>query len=298
MESSRYIDRVKLGEGTYGEVYRAVDSETHQNVALKIMKSNQEDEGISPFSFREVSTLRSISHPNIISLLDVIAKPKTLMLVFEYVPVDLMKYLHFQAMHMDLLRSYAFQLIAGVYYLHTHQIIHRDIKPANLLLNKDGMLKICDFGLARNFSVPMRQYSPGVVTLWYRAPELLFEPKCYDISIDIWSVGCVIAEMVLRRPLFKGDSDIDLIHKIFSILGTPDDLSVLKYFSTLDIPVYPPKNLMEVLNTDDEYLCDLISKMLRFNPANRISALEALRHPFFDGIQEQIRRISLPPELL
>lgn len=299
-EEERYKRLGKLGSGTYGEVFKALDKKTNQIVALKIMKPNQEDEGISAITLREVSILKSLDHPNIVHLIDVSVKEKSIMIVQEYLQADLRKYLkgREEPIAKDLLKSYAFQLTAAIYVLHTHRIMHRDIKPENILLNKFGHLKLCDFGLARYFSVPMRQYSPEVVSLWYRAPELLFSPRAYDLSIDIWSAGCIIAEMSRGSVLFNSDSQLDLIHKILSVLGTPEDTSILHLPEGVTVPKYEPQEMSEVLKTDDPELIDLVSKMLLIDPMKRISAIDILGHPFFNDLPEAVRSMSLPPNLL
>ncbi|KAK8896225.1 hypothetical protein M9Y10_014120 [Tritrichomonas musculus] len=221
--SVRYRRLEKRGEGTYGIVFKAEDQITSKIVALKIMKLEQEEDGIPPTTLREMSILRSVSHPNLVKLEDVIINSTSLTLVFEYLEYDLRFFLRHtkNRIQMKLLRSYAFQMLAGINCLHTHRILHRDIKPDNILLNKEGYLKICDFGLARHFDIPMRQYSANVVSQWYRAPELLLGAPIYGLPIDVWSAGCIIAEMCKGTPLFEGDSDVDQLHKIFKILGTP-----------------------------------------------------------------------------
>lgn len=304
----RYKKLEKLGEGTYGEVYEAEDTTTGRKVALKVMKLDQEEDGIPATTLREMSILRSVSHPNIVSLLDVSIEPGKLMLVCEYMESDMRRLLfrmskkevppgQRRGLDMPLLQSYSFQLLAGLYVLHTHRIFHRDIKPENILLNKDGLLKICDFGLSRYFSLPMRQYSPNVVSVWYRAPELLFGLHYYDLAIDMWSAGCIIAEMTTGLPLFKGDSDVDQVHKIFSVLGTPGEETARQLGDISQFDVYEPQDLREVLNCDNVMLIDLIQKMLEIDPAKRVTVQEALEHPFFNDLNAQIRDLCSPPGL-
>lgn len=120
-------------------------------------------------------------------------------------------------------KSYMYQLVLSIYYCHCRRILHRDLKPQNLLIDRKGFLKLADFGLGRAFGVPMRSYTHEVVTLWYRAPEILMGSKLYSTPVDMWSVGCIFAELVTRRPLFPGDSEIDELYRIFRILGTPDE---------------------------------------------------------------------------
>ncbi|EAX97962.1 CMGC family protein kinase [Trichomonas vaginalis G3] len=265
------------------------------------MKPNQEDEGISAITLREVAILKSLDHPNIVKLLDVSVKEKSIILVQEFLQIDLRKYLkarYMKPMDSKLLKSYAFQLLAAIYVLHTHRIMHRDLKPENLLLNSKGQLKLCDFGLARFFSVPMRQYSPQVVSLWYRAPELLFEPRCYELAIDIWSAGCIIAEMARGEVLFTSDSEVDLIHKILAVTGTPEDKNLIHLPQGITVPEYKPQDMQEVLRTDDVFLADLVSKMLTLDPMKRISAIDALAHPYFKDVADPVRQMSLPSSLL
>ena len=297
-----YTRQAKIGEGTYGKVFQAIDNRTGKLVAMKIMKNIQENDGISPLNLREISILKSVSHPNIVSLLDVIADESNLILIFEYVPLNLYNYirsLNYKSCKLQpkLIQSYSFQLLAGIYILHTHQIIHRDIKSENILVTREGSIKLCDFGLARYFTLPMRQYSPGVVTKEYKAPELLFTPQMYGLGIDTWSAGCVIAEMVVGVPIFyRADSDMDLMHKMIDVLGTPDDpYKIFKLEPEVEIPNKPKRPMREVLNSDNDYLCDLVSSLLTYDPASRITAGAALKHPYFNDLTQMVKDMSLPP---
>lgn len=293
-----YERQQKLGEGTYGVVYRAIDKQTNEVVAMKVMRLDHEDEGISQTTLRECTILRSLNHFNIISLKEISFSGDSLVLVCEYLSYDLRKLLkkHQKPLNPDLVRSYAYQLLSGIYYLHTHRVIHRDIKPENLLIDKAGRMKICDFGLSRFFTIPMREFTEGVITLWYRPPEILLHNSFYDLSIDIWSAGCVIAEMTRGTAIFKGDSELDMIHQIFKTLGTPDQ-GVLSLFSDIKnnkitIPQYPRNDMRTYIETDDDLLLDLISKMLEIDPKKRINAKDARRHPYFDNIPDAIRNFS------
>jgi serine/threonine protein kinase len=290
------MDRQKIGFGSYGDVYYAVDSKTDKKVAMKRIRYAESNDGLTPFIIREVSILRSLSHPNLIRLLNVVLRPEDVVLVLEFMPVNLAGYIrHVGPLVPNLTRSYSFQLLAAVHTLHSHQIIHRDVKPSNLMINKDGILKLIDFGLARFFALPMPQYTPGVQTLCYRAPELLFQTVPYTTAIDVWSVGCVIAEMVRGRPLFGGtDSPLDLFHRMVEVLGTPDS----PISPSVTVPEAAGKPMAEILGSDDVYLCDLLLNLLCYNPARRISALDALRHPYFDQLPDEVRRISAPETLI
>ena len=295
-----YSNPEKLGEGTYGVVYKAVDTRSHKVVALKQMRLEQEDQGISVTSLREVSIMKSLNHTNIVHLNDVIFQTSSIVLVMEYLKYDLRKYLDIinNGLPPLLLKSYAFQLLCGICYLHCNRVMHRDIKPQNLLINKEGFLKICDFGLARSFSLNPREYTADVITIWYRPVELLLNAPEYDISVDIWGVGCIIAEMISGEAIFQGDSTQDQLIKIFKVLGTPNELS-WPGISNLpgflpNFPVFQPQNLGSVVGTNDPLLIDLLSKLLAINPANRISAIRALSHPYFAGIPPRLIELCVP----
>jgi len=188
-----------------------------------------------------------------------------------------------------LLKSYLYQLFRSIFYCHGHRVLHRDLKPQNLLLDKHGQLKLADFGLARAFGVPVRTYTHEVVTLWYRAPEILLGSKVYSCPVDIWSVGCIFAEMATRHPLFPGDSEIDELYKIFRILGTPTEetwpgVSKLPDYKPTNFPKWKATNLSHVLPNVEPAGIDLLAQMLAYDPAKRISAKKALKHPYFDDL--------------
>ena len=215
----------KEGEGTYGVVYKARDKKTGALVALKKIKHACTEEGIPSTSLREIATLKHLQHPCVVKLLDYDYKSGKLYLVFEHVDKDLKKYMNSVTglLKPELIKSYASQLVQGIEYCHLNGVLHRDLKPQNLLVSKDGRLKIADFGLARVFVPPMRPFTHEVVTLWYRPPEILLGCKTYALPMDMWAVGAIIAEMVSKRPVFPGDSEVDELFKIFRMLGTPTE---------------------------------------------------------------------------
>eukprot|EP01117_Protostelium_nocturnum_P006690 TRINITY_DN240_c0_g1_i2.p1 TRINITY_DN240_c0_g1~~TRINITY_DN240_c0_g1_i2.p1 ORF type:complete len:294 (+),score=58.63 TRINITY_DN240_c0_g1_i2:180-1061(+) len=290
MEKYTKID--KLGEGTYGIVYKAKNKENGEIVALKRIRLDSEDEGVPCTAIREISLLKELKHNNIVRLYDVIHTEKKLTLVFEYLDQDLKKYLDECGgiIPRSAMKSFLYQLLKGIAFCHEHRVLHRDLKPQNLLINKKGELKLADFGLARAFGIPVRSYSHEVVTLWYRAPDVLMGSRKYSTPIDIWSAGCILAEMATGRPLFPGTSASDQLLRIFKILGTPNE----KTWPTIvelpdykaDFPVYAPQKLTQLVTGLDEEGHDLLNKMLQYDPALRISAPKALQHPYFAKLEQ------------
>jgi len=225
-------------------------------------------------------------HPTIVSLLDVVNYDNKLYLVFEFLDQDLKKYMDtISSVSPPLVQSYTKQLLQGLTYCHQRRIVHRDLKPQNLLIDKKGSLKIADFGLARAFCVPVRQYTHEVVTLWYRAPEILLGSATYSIPVDIWSAGCIFAELLLKKPIFPGDSEIDQLFKIFRQMGTPTEEMWHGCTSLPDFkpsfPKWKKQELSKVFENTPLAALDLLEKMLTYEPAERISARGALNHPYF-----------------
>lgn len=284
----RYVKLEKVGEGSYGVVYKARDSSTGNIVALKKIRLQTDDEGVPPTAVREISILKQLEHDNIVQLLDIEFSQEKLHLIFEYIEEDLKKYLNkAKPLPQAEVRRMTRQLIAGVHYCHTHRVLHRDLKPQNILVDAHGTLRIADFGLARAFGLPLRTLTHEIVTLWYRAPEVLLGVKCYSLGVDMWSIGCIMAELSAARPLFLGDSEIDQLFKIFQVLGTPNEnnfpgVSLLKDF-TLSFPKWRGVPLHSVVPMLDPLGQDLLAQLIMYDPAKRISAKEALLHPYFSG---------------
>jgi cyclin-dependent kinase 5 len=222
----KYEKLEKIGEGTYGTVFKAKNRETQEIVALKRVRLDDDDEGVPSSALREICLLKELNHKNIVRLCDVVHSEKKLTLVFEYSDQDLKKYFDScnGEMDPDIVKSFMYQLLRGLEFCHSHNVLHRDLKPQNLLINKNGELKLADFGLARAFGIPVRCYSAEVVTLWYRPPDVLFGAKLYSTSIDMWSAGCIFAELAnAGRPLFPGNDVDDQLKRIFKLLGTPTE---------------------------------------------------------------------------
>ena len=196
-----------------------------------------------------------------------------------------------------IIKSFLFQLLTGVAYCHHHRVLHRDLKPQNLLINREGELKLADFGLARAFGIPVRSYTHEVVTLWYRAPDVLLGSRKYSTPVDIWSIGCIFAEMVNGTPLFTGNSEESQLDTIFRHLGTPDE-TIYPGFSELpdwksNFTVYPaPPSLQGLVPTLDAQGVALLEAMLVYDPARRISAQDARHHDYFNDLSDTIKRVG------
>ena len=283
----RYLREEKVGEGTYGVVYKARDRLSGEVVALKKIRLEADDEGVPSTAIREISLLKALRHPNVVALKDIQHDEYKLHLVFEYLDHDLKKYMNAYGapLPQPTIKSYLFQILSALAYCHTHRVLHRDLKPQNILIDRAGSLRLADFGLARAFGLPMKTYTHEVVTLWYRAPEILLGTKHYSTPVDIWSVGCIFAEMAQKRPLFQGDSEIDQLFKVFRVLGTPTEENFPGVTQLPDFKVTFPKwrysGVARLVTNLDECGLDLLAKMICFNPAERISARAALEHPYF-----------------
>jgi len=282
----------KIGEGTYGVVYKARDRRNGSFFALKRIALDGQDEGVPSTAIREISLLKELDHENIVMLKDVVHSENKLYLVFEFLDQDLKKYMDScgpEGLSPDLVKSYLYQLLKGIAFCHSHRVLHRDLKPQNLLIDRSGQLKLADFGLARAFGIPIRMYTHEVVTLWYRSPEILLGSKHYSTPVDIWSIGCIFAEMANRHPLFPGDSEIDELFHIFRTLGTPHDqvwpgVSSLPDYK-LTFPQWKPRKVSRYCpGLVDPKGQDLLSKMLTYDPRQRITAKSALDHEYFSSM--------------
>ncbi|XP_057293447.1 cyclin-dependent kinase 2-like [Hydractinia symbiolongicarpus] len=284
----------KIGEGTYGVVYKGIDRQTGKIIALKKIRLDADTEGVPSTAIREIALLRELNHPNIVHLLDVIQSQTRLFLVFEYLNQDLKKYMDTappSGIPLNLVKSYLYQLLSGIAFCHSHRVLHRDLKPQNLLIDTEGNIKLADFGLARAFGLPVRSYTHEVVTLWYRAPEILLGCKMYSTAVDVWSIGCIFVEMITKKPLFPGDSEIDQLFKVFRVLGTPNEtlwpgVTDLKEFKS-DFPKWKTQSFSSIVPSLDADGIDLLEKMLTYQPSRRISAKNAMSHPYFHDVQHQ-----------
>ncbi|XP_027318272.1 cyclin-dependent kinase 1 [Anas acuta] len=297
-----YTKIEKIGEGTYGVVYKGRHKITGQVVAMKKIRLENEEEGVPSTAIREISLLKELQHPNIVCLQDVLMQDSRLYLIFEFLSMDLKKYLDTipsgQYLDRSRVKSYLYQILQGIVFCHSRRVLHRDLKPQNLLIDDKGVIKLADFGLARAFGIPVRVYTHEVVTLWYRSPEVLLGSARYSTPVDIWSIGTIFAELATKKPLFHGDSEIDQLFRIFRALGTPnnevwpDVESLQDYKNTF--PKWKPGGLETQVKNLDENGLDLLSKMLIYDPAKRISGKMALNHPYFDDLDKS----TLPANLI
>ena len=211
----------------------------------------QAKDGINRTALREIKLLQEIHHENIINLIDVFGHKSNVSLVMDFMDTDLEVIIKDNSIILTPanIKSYVLQTLLGLEYLHANWILHRDLKPNNLLMNQDGVLKIADFGLAKFYGSPNRQYTHIVVTRWYRAPELLFGARNYGTGVDVWAVGCILAELLLRIPFVAGDTDLDQLAKIFQALGTPTEENWPGHSKLPDFvqfKTYPPTLLSDI----------------------------------------------------
>eukprot|EP00605_Chrysophyceae_sp_TOSAG23-4_P000495 GSChrysophyteH1.ASY1.ANO1.555.1 assembled CDS len=265
--TNRYERKGELGQGTFGVVHDAVRRSDGLRVAIKRSKP--------------MDSMKDSLH-----------------MVMEYCPFDLKDLVYDRKIFLSAahIKSCMRMMLQGLEVCHSHFILHRDLKPANILLGADGRLKLADFGYARTYSSP-REMTREVVTLAYRAPELLFESVFYGAGVDMWAVGCIFAEMMLRSPLFPGSSVIEQLAKIFNAIGTPTqanwpNCNMLPAF--VEFEARGPLKLGDVFSTADESTLSLLTQLLALDPLKRITAADALKHPYFSEAPEATNPDMLP----
>ncbi|KAK2101942.1 cyclin-dependent kinase 4 [Cebus imitator] len=293
MATSRYEPVAEIGVGAYGTVYKARDPHSGHFVALKSVRvpNGGAGGGLPVSTVREVALLRRLEafeHPNVVRLMDVCATSRTdreikVTLVFEHVDQDLRTYLDKApppGLPAETIKDLMRQFLRGLDFLHANCIVHRDLKPENILVTSGGTVKLADFGLARIYSYQMA-LTPVVVTLWYRAPEVLLQ-STYATPVDMWSVGCIFAEMFRRKPLFCGNSEADQLGKIFDLIGLPPEDDWPRDVSLPRGAFHPrgPRPVQSVVPEMEELGAHLLLEMLTFNPHKRISAFRALQHSY------------------
>ncbi|KAK9479829.1 kinase-like domain-containing protein [Lipomyces japonicus] len=314
-----------IAAGTYGRVYKARSriGEPHL-YAIKKFKADKEGEvthytGISQSACREIALCRELSHENLTTLREIILEDKCIYMVFEFAEHDLLQIIHFHShperrpIPESMVKSILWQLINGVYCLQQNWVLHRDLKPANIMVTSDGIVKIGDLGLARLFYKPLQPLYTGdkvVVTIWYRAPELLLGARHYTPAIDMWAVGCIFAELLALRPIFKGEEakmdskktipfQRNQMLKIIEIMGTPSKerwpqlTQHPEYPSLAQFKYYPNvlKNWYHSIGASNPRGFQLLQGMLEYNPLKRLTAEQALQHPYFNEAPKASRNV-------
>uniref|UniRef100_A0A670IY21 Cyclin-dependent kinase 10 n=1 Tax=Podarcis muralis TaxID=64176 RepID=A0A670IY21_PODMU len=280
----------RIGEGTYGIVYRARDTQTDEIVALKKVRMDKEKDGIPISSLREITLLLKLQHPNIVELKEVVVGNhlESIFLVMGYCEQDLASLLeNMQAPFSEAqVKCIILQVLKGLQYLHENFIIHRDLKVSNLLMTDKGCVKTADFGLARAYRVPLKPMTPKVVTLWYRAPELLLGTITQTTAIDMWAVGCILAELLAHKPLLPGSSEIQQIDMIVQLLGTPNEtiwpgFSKLPLVSQYTLRKQPYNNLKHKFPWLSEAGLRLLNFLFMYDPKKRATAGDCLESSYF-----------------
>lgn len=287
----RYIDVQALSSGTYGIVSVATDRVTNTKVAIKKLKNPFYSEEHAKRVYREIRILKHMDHDNIIPLLNVFTSSGSedlldIYLVAPFMAADLSNIIKKQPLEDNHIMYLIYLILRALKYIHSAGIIHRDLKPSNIVLSEDNDLKIIDFGSAR----PVEDYMSGyVASRWYRAPEMGFNwlHRRYGPPVDLWSVGCILAEMITQHPLFDGDHAFDQLAKIINVLGTPSEIFLSKLNSPdaqnfiTSLPKIERKKFVDIFPSGtNEHALDLMDKIFQWDPEDRITAVDALAHPY------------------
>ncbi|KAL0819422.1 hypothetical protein ABMA28_007528 [Loxostege sticticalis] len=289
----RYEKLAKLGEGSYGLVYKCRNRDTGEIVAVKKFVENEDDPLIRKIALREIRMLKNLKHPNLVNLIEVFRRKRKLHLVFEYCDHTVLHELEkYPAGCPELLsKQIIWQTLQGVAYCHRHNCIHRDVKPENILLTSEGVVKLCDFGFARMIS-PGESYTDYVATRWYRAPELLVGDTMYSTPVDVWAIGCVFAELLSSEALWPGKSDLDQLYLIRKTLGDllPRHMTIFSqntFFQGMALPepttIEPLEKKIPQRYANNDLIIDFLQKCLDKDPMMRWTCEQLLRHPIFEN---------------
>jgi len=294
----KYEKLGKVGEGSYGVVFKCRNKETQQVVAIKKFVESEDDPVIKKIALREIRMLKQLKHPNLVNLIEVFKRNRKLHLVFEFCDRTVLTELERnpKGVTEKLTKKVIWQLCNAIEFCHQNNCIHRDVKPENILLTKHDVVKLCDFGFARILN-PNDIYTDYVATRWYRAPELLVGDTGYGPAVDIWAIGCVFAEMLTGEALWPGRSDVDQLYLIRKTMGEllPRHLQIFKsnqFFHGLNIPEPDRVDSLENrMPNSDKNIIDFLHKCLNNNPDKRYTAAELLNHTYFQGFT-----FRLPPD--
>ncbi|KAF8791023.1 cyclin-dependent kinase-like 4 isoform X1 [Argiope bruennichi] len=289
----KYEKLAKIGEGSYGVVFKCRNRENGQIIAVKKYVETEDDPLIKKIALREIRMLKQLKHPNLVNLIEVFRRKRKLHLVFEYCEHTVLDILekHPKGVPDNLTKRIIWQTLQAVNFCHEHNCIHRDVKPENILITKDGIVKLCDFGFARTLS-PGENYTDYVATRWYRAPELLVGETQYGPAVDVWAIGCVTAELMRGEALWPGKSDVDQLYLIRKTLGDliPRHMQVFRsndFFAGVTIPETDVREGLEtkIPKHVHEHGLDFVQRCLDKDPQKRYTCAQLLKHPYFDNFK-------------
>eukprot|EP00792_Barthelona_sp_PAP020_P005089 TRINITY_DN2490_c0_g2_i1.p1 TRINITY_DN2490_c0_g2~~TRINITY_DN2490_c0_g2_i1.p1 ORF type:complete len:348 (+),score=69.54 TRINITY_DN2490_c0_g2_i1:26-1069(+) len=285
-DASEYIVDEIHNEGRFGIVYRGKIANSNEEIALKQINCSRSTTVFSLDLIREITLLKQLNHPNIVTIYDIFIRNSDITIVFEFFEYDLSQIIKINngLLYLNEVRIIMKSIFLALEYLHKNHVIHRDIKPSNILISKDGRVVIGDFGLAVSVN-NKRPLSNEVATRWYRAPELLWGSRDYDEGIDVYAAGLVFAQLINGSPLICGDTDIDQLLRTANIIGTPDiscwpEVTQLPDFSKVILTHQPKQSLAKFLPNASPDIIDLLEHMICY-PPDRWSAKQILKHPFF-----------------
>lgn len=290
----KYEKISKIGEGSYGVVFKCRNRDNGTIVAIKKFVESEDDPLIRKIAMREIRMLKQLKHTNLVNLLEVFRRKRKLHLVFEYCDHTVLNELeeHPNGVVENQIKRIIYQVLCAVEFCHKHNCIHRDVKPENILVTKTGIVKLCDFGFARLMTGPCDEYTDYVATRWYRAPELLVGDTQYGSPVDVWAIGCVFAELLSGQALWPGKSDVDQLYLIKKTLGDliPRHIDIFRsnqFFRGINIPECVRMEPLELRYTTTKQALSFMKSCLKMEPSHRLVCSELKKHEYFDGFREQ-----------
>ncbi|XP_076823900.1 cyclin-dependent kinase-like 1 isoform X1 [Clavelina lepadiformis] len=293
----KYEKISKIGEGSYGIVFKCRNRDSGQIVAIKKFVESEDDPLIKKIALREIRMLKQLKHNNLVNLIEVFRRKRKLHLVFEYCDHTVLNELdkHTRGVPELHVKRIVWQVLQAVHFCHQHNCIHRDVKPENILITKQGVIKLCDFGFARILTGPGDDYTDYVATRWYRAPELLVGDTQYGPPVDVWAIGCVFAELLNGQALWPGKSDVDQLYLIQRTLGDliprhKQIFSTNQFFHGLTLPEPDTREPLEMRHPNvNPQALSFMKACLQMDPNARLTCEELLDHPYFDTFREEIK---------